>query len=183
MPTAMDFVLAWSLLTGTCTDRDYITGNTPEVREALIKISVLNEYMDTREQSYYFSEKYFKDDVHILQSRYMMLKNAPKISDPVALPPHATLHQGIRFNREFHKHLEVQMAWNTDRADIYRIIIDETNKLYLIWSVACDATSDFYYVTVRREALLKLKQLVGDDIYYSKESFPPCVPEWRFIER
>jgi hypothetical protein len=183
MPTAMDFLLAWSLLTGTCTEQDYVRGNTPEVREALAEIAVLNEYMDKREQSYYFSEKHFKNDVYLIQLRYAMLKDAPKTSDPIVLPLRTTLLEGIKFNREFLKHLEIQMAWNTDRADIYRVVIIETNNLYQIWSTACDATCDFYYITIRREALLKLKQMVGDDVYYSKEPFPPCVPIWRFRER
>ena len=41
------------------------------------------------------------------------------------------------------------------------------------------AACEYYYVTVRRQALKKLKEMIGDQAYYSG-SLPPHVPVWRF---
>jgi hypothetical protein len=44
-----------------------------------------------------------------------------------------------------------------------------------------DARCDYYYVTVRRLALKRLRELVGDEAYYAG-NLPPCVPIWRLQE-
>ena len=60
-------------------------------------------------------------------------------------------------------------------------MLAETDRLYLVWDAVRDARCDFYYVTVRRQALKKLRDLVGDEAYATGE-LPPNVPTWRFRE-
>jgi hypothetical protein len=59
------------------------------------------------------------------------------------------------------------------------VALQETDRLYQVWDAVRDARCDYYYVTVRRQALKRLRELIGDEAYYSA-SFPPCVPFWRF---
>ena len=42
-----------------------------------------------------------------------------------------------------------------------------------------DARSEYYYVTVRRQALVLLRHLAGNHAFYSGQ-LPPHVPIWRF---
>jgi hypothetical protein len=59
--------------------------------------------------------------------------------------------------------------------------MQETEHLYQVWDTVRDARCDYYYVTVRRQALKKLRKMLGvDDYYFGK--LPPPVPLWRFQE-
>jgi hypothetical protein len=55
----------------------------------------------------------------------------------------------------------------------------ETDKLYQIWDAVLDARSEYYYVTVRRKALKRLQELIGERNYFYGR-LPPHVPLWRF---
>ena len=50
-----------------------------------------------------------------------------------------------------------------------------------MWDAVRDARCEFYYVTVRRQALKKLRDLVGEEAYLAG-TLPPNVPTWRFNE-
>ncbi len=58
----------------------------------------------------------------------------------------------------------------------------ETDRLYKVWDAVRDARCEFYYVSVRRQALMRLKDMLGEDDYRST-NLPPNVPVWRFNER
>jgi hypothetical protein len=58
-------------------------------------------------------------------------------------------------------------------------VLLETDRLYQVWDAVRDARCDYYYVNVRRQALERLRELVGDEAYYSGD-LPPCVPLWHF---
>jgi hypothetical protein len=67
---------------------------------------------------------------------------------------------------------------NHDRWRLVEVTVGETDRLYEIWNAARDAGTTYYYVTVRREALRKLRDLLGPDYY--RMTFPSPVPTWRF---
>ncbi|MBN9119836.1 MAG: hypothetical protein J0I06_11865 [Planctomycetes bacterium] len=52
-------------------------------------------------------------------------------------------------------------------------------RLYRQWDAVRDAQCDFYYVTVRRAALKKLRDEIGED-EFSTGHMPHYVPDWRF---
>lgn len=186
--TATDFMMAWALLTGNCVEQDYKNWNTLGVRQALVQICVKNEYMDEREVSYMFSDKdSFQLDVGVLQGRYNDLKDAPKMIDCFRLLSRQQLNDGITFNRAFITYIEEEIVWNQDRRDIYEAVINESQQLFRIWDAARDAQCDFYYITTRRLALVRLKKLLKewdgndkDETYDMLKPFPPNVPIWRF---
>jgi hypothetical protein len=57
--------------------------------------------------------------------------------------------------------------------------MQEADRLYQVWDTVRDARCDYYYVTVRRQALKRLRDMLGSDAYYSGV-LPPHVPLWRF---
>lgn len=152
----------------------------PIVRDAIHHMAVEWEIMDPRETRYVLTKvEDYQDDLDFLRKRRMDLAEAPRIADANALPDRETINDHIRFNRAFRKNMELRMAWESDRADFIRAVIDENEMLYKIWDAIRDGKSDMHYVTTRRHALLKLRDLVGPDAFV-KGTDMPFVPDWRF---
>ena len=107
------------------------------------------------------------------------LAEAPKVIDSHRLPDRQVINEAIRFNRSFRKQLEIRIAWEPDRASLIREVINENERLYRMWDAMRDARSDLHYVTTRRQALLRLRDLLGPEAY-EKVEIPPYVPDWRF---
>ena len=59
--------------------------------------------------------------------------------------------------------------------------ISETDRLYAAWNAVSDTRCDFYYIPARRQAMKRLRDLIGTEAYQMGE-LPPYVPEWRFAE-
>ena len=73
------------------------------------------------------------------------------------------------------------MTMEPDRAPVVRAALKETDWLYQIWDAVRDARCEYYYVTVRRQALKRLQTMLGSEAY-SAADLPPYVPVWRFQE-
>ncbi len=152
----------------------------PIVRDAILHTAVEWQILDRRETRYVLAKPDdFQEDLDFLRKRRADLAEAPKVIDATRLPDRAVINDCIRFNRSFRKNLELRMAWEPDRADFILEVINETERLYKIWDAIRDAKSDLHYVTTRRIALLKLRDLIGPAAYECGPT-PPFVPDWRF---
>ncbi len=180
--SASDLILAATLLTAPV--------GTPEqtppedqwvaVRDAVHKLAVDWEIMDPRETRYVMATpEDFEADLNLLRTRYAELTDAPRLADCHRLPDRRTVNELIRFNRAYRKYLEDRQAWETDRADLFHTVIQETDRFYRQWDAIRDAQCDFYYVTVRRHALKKLRDAIGADAFLTGR-MPNYVPDWRF---
>jgi hypothetical protein len=123
----------------------------------------------------------FQADLDLLRRRHVELADAPRLADSFRFPDRRLVNELVRFNRAYRKHLETRQVWESDRAEVIRVVVLETDRLYRVWDAVRDARCDFYYVTVRRQALKRLQDLLGPDAYAAGE-LPPYVPEWRFNE-
>ena len=85
----------------------------------------------------------------------------------------------LAFNRAYRQHIDVRQPLELLNWWELRVALQETDHLYQVWDAVRDARCDYYYVTVRRLALKRLRDLVGEEAYYSS-NLPPCVPLWRF---
>ena len=182
--TPYDLVLAATLLTAPPGTPEPVpdADRWPAVQAALHQTAVEWEILDSRETRYVMSRvEDFEADLNLLRRRYAELADAPKLSDAARFPDRRAVNDLIRFNRAYRKHLETRQVWEADRADAIRAAVLETDRLYRVWDAVRDARCEFYYVTVRRQALKKLKEMIGDDAY-SLGELPPYVPEWRFRE-
>jgi hypothetical protein len=139
------------------------------------------EILDGRETRYVLAKREdFQEDLDFLRKRRNDLDDAPKVGESDRLPSRQAVNDNIRFNRAYRKNLETRLLWESDRANVISEAIRETEKLYKMWDAMRDAKCEFHYVTVRRLALKKLKEMVGPEIYLTGE-VPPYVPDWRFI--
>lgn len=153
-----------------------------EIRDSVHKLAVDWEILDARETRYILSRPDdFTADINLLRRRYQELNDAPRVADSFRFPDRSSVNDLVRFNRAFRKHLDQRHELETDRCEELRTVMKETDRLYQVWDAVRDARCEFYYVTVRRQALKKLKEMLGEESYETG-TLPPNVPTWRFNE-
>ncbi len=183
--TGAEVVLAFYLLTAPvscCPEAPPETARWPAVQSAVRKLAVEWEILDERETGYILAKpEEFGIDVNLLRKRYQELKGVPRIAEAQRLPDRDTCCEMIKFNRSYRKSLDNRHLLETDRAHDIQTAIRETDRLYAVWDSVRDARCDMYYITVRRHALRKLRDLVGEESYALGE-LPPVVPTWRFAD-
>jgi len=144
------------------------------------RLAIEWEILDSRETRYILARsEEFGIDINLLRRRYQELQDVPRLEDAERLPNRQLAGELMQFNRAFRKTLDTRRALETDRADEWLTVLSETDRLYQVWDSVRDARCDYYYVTVRRNALRKVKELIGDEAWESV-SLPPGVPTWRF---
>jgi len=149
---------------------------------ALHAVAIRWEILDPREARYVLARpEDFQNDLNLLRRRYKELSDAPLLADNQRFPDRGAVNEMLAFNRAYRRHLDGRQPMETDRATPLQAALRETDKLYQVWDSVRDARCDFYYVTVRRQALKKLRDLLGPDDYYAGK-LPPYVPLWRFQE-
>lgn len=146
----------------------------------LQQVAISWEIMDRRELRYVLTRKEdFESDLQLLRKRFRDLKNAPPLHDCVRFPPRKVVSQLLSFNRDYQKHLKERLAVDPTNRWLYREALTETDRLYKIWDTIRDTRCEYYYVTVRRQALKKVIELIGEGAFYNG-NYPPHIPIWRF---
>jgi len=150
------------------------------VGPALQTLAVQWEILDPREVRYVLARSEdFASDLSLLQRRFKELADAPLLEDCQRFPDRTTVNEFLAFNRAYRRHIDVRQPVELARWWELRTVLQETDQLYQIWDTVRDARCDYYYVTVRRQALKRLRDMLGNEAYYGGE-LPPYVPVWRF---
>jgi hypothetical protein len=153
-----------------------------KLKTTLQTLAVQWEILDTREVHYILSRaEDFQSDLNLLRRRYRDLADAPSLADSMRFPDRETINDLLAFNRAYRQNLTIRQPVELVRCWELRAAMQETEHLYQVWDTVRDARCDYYYVTVRRQALKKLRTMLGDDAYYFGR-LPPAVPIWRFQE-
>jgi hypothetical protein len=150
------------------------------LRPVIRGLAIQWEILDAREDRLQRPE-HFTIDIQSLRRRFDELADAPHLHDCCRFPTRAVVGQMLDFNQAYKQHLECLRPLLNDQGDTVRAAIRETNQLHRIWEKVYDARSGIYYVSVRRNALKQLREMVGVDAYYTGQ-LPPHVPVWRFQE-
>ncbi|HEV8059452.1 MAG TPA: hypothetical protein VGP68_06250 [Gemmataceae bacterium] len=176
------YVLAVVLLSnppGTA-DPPNLASMHAQLSRPLQTIAVQWQILDKREVKDILSRpEDFLSDLALVRRRYRDLANAPAVEDSQRFPDRAQVNDLLAFNRAFRQYIDVRQPVELVHWWELRVTLQETERLYQIWDQVRDANCDYYYVGVRRGALKKLRELVGDEAYYSG-NLPPVVPSWRF---
>jgi hypothetical protein len=181
--TASDLVLAVMMLSAPVGTPEQVPppDRWPAIRMALQHTALDWEILDPRETRYVLAKiEDFQDDLDFLRKRRCELADAPPIVDSNRLPDRRLISDYIRFNRAYRAHLETRLSWETDRASLILEAITETDRMYKQWDAIREATGEFHYITVRRQALKRLRDSLGPTAYDAGQ-LPPYVPEWRFV--
>jgi hypothetical protein len=149
-------------------------------RPAVRGLALHWEILDPREVRYVLTRaEDFPTDLKLLRRRYADLADAPPLYDCMRFPDRALVNDLLAFNRAYRQHLDNRQSLELANAwELHQMLL-ESDRLYQIWDLVRDTRCDYYYVTVRRQALKKLKEMIGDQAYYSG-CLPPHVPVWRF---
>jgi len=135
------------------------------IHHELQGICVAQEILDTRELRYVFSSPdCFDTDLSMIRRRAKELYNAPMTWEVLRF---AVVREQtgdlIMFNRAYQRHLE-------HVRDLYPVpsvyqAIEETETIYRAWDSLRDAQSPFFYVCSRRDALAKLRSIIGPEAF------------------
>ncbi len=181
-----EILLAVALLNGTTppelNDLKTFEAQFPMLRQTLLALAVDIEILDPREVRSTFSRaESIRGDLEALQKRYQDLRDAPAAVDAFRFPERPMVNEFLVFNRAYLKHVEMRRPLEAAPAADLSTIQQEIEDLYRVWDTVRDARCEYYYVWVRRYALKRLRDLLGEDAYYRGE-LPPYVPIWRFQE-
>jgi hypothetical protein len=176
-----DYLLAAALLTAPAeSDAAFRPETFSTVGPAIQKLALKWEILDPREVRYVLTRpEDFAADLRLLQRRYHDLANAPPLHDCLRFPDRATVSEMLAFNRAYRQNMDTRQAVELVHWWQFREAVQEADRLYQIWDTVRDARCEYYYVTVRRHALKKLRETLGDESYYAGK-LPPHVPVWRF---
>jgi hypothetical protein len=147
---------------------------------ALMQAAVDVEVVDPREDALLQGQS--RDpagDFRQLAARYRDLRAAPLVAECDRLPDRRTIADFLACNRTYRRELETRLTVDQVHAEALRIGIAETDQLHFVWNLVRDARCEYYYVTVRRQALMQLRDLIGPDAYY-RAQLPPHIPVWHF---
>lgn len=177
-----EFILACSLLMGPPDKPD--GAPDPElfdtVRLPLQVIAIEWQILDYREVRYVMARRDdFSTDLNLLRRRRIELADAPMVQDAARFPDRTTVQEYLAFNRGYRQHLDVRQPGEPSRYWAIHEALAETDYLYEVWDTVRDCQCAYYYQTVRRQALKKLRGMLGPKDYYAGE-LPPYVPTWQF---
>ena len=176
----MEYVLAALLLTAPADTEDPVP--PPELVYALRlpihNLAIAWQILDPREVRYTMQDlNACTADLNLLRRRNRDLHDAPFAQDCERFPERTTVNEFLSFNRTYRQSLDMRQTphtlWTT------RAVLQETDYLYEVWDTLRDARCEYYYVSVRRQALLKLRCMIGERDYYAGQ-LPAYVPMWHF---
>jgi hypothetical protein len=152
------------------------------LRPALQQIAYQLEILDPREGRYVLArDEDFEADIKLLRRRYQNLKDAPRLAECQRFPERRHVNDLLTFNRTYREFLTNRQRVDLVHADELRLALDEADHLYQVWDAVRDARCNYYYITVRRQALKQLRDLIGAQAFYGGD-LPSHVPVWRFPE-
>lgn len=154
----------------------------PQLLAAVQDTAVRWELMDERERRYLAANPVaLREDLDILRARRADLADAPPLADFRRFPPRDHLNDLLRCNRAYRRHLDDRLALELDRRPVLLVVIGETDDAYRAHDLARDAGCEWYYVATRRQALKRLRELLGPEAYAAAD-LPPAWPAWRMPE-
>jgi hypothetical protein len=179
---SLDYVLAVALLSSPpdAPEPALAPERFMELRPILQKLAVQWEILDPREVRYVLVRaEDFASDLKLLRRRQRDLVDAPNLCDGLRFPERSTIGDMLAFNRSYRQHIDSRQAVEVVHWWELREAVQEADRLYHVWDTVRDARCDYYYVTVRRQALKRLREMIGDEAYFAGQ-LPPHVPVWRF---
>lgn len=145
------------------------------IRPSMLSLAMDSEILDTRE--HYFFAQQAMEDLKIVQDRYESYYGKPRLSDCDRFPDRKTISFALAMNRKYKEELDRRLEIDLYHTEEVRNAIIETNYLYHIMDNIRDCQCEYYFITVRREALHLIRELIGPEAYYSGQ-LPPSIPFW-----
>lgn len=174
-----DWALALWLLTGPAPVNALPQELHKSLRVPMTILALQLELMDMRETRHCLVRDVdFGEDVLLIRRRYLELRNAPKLQEAALFPKGSLVNGMLVLNRDFRKSVEELHRLGFMNGDELASVLVETDQAYRIWDCVRDGNCDYYYVSVRRQALAHLRSLLREEDY-RQGRLPPPIPLWR----
>ena len=180
---ALDYALAVALLASPSESLDLtgVSEHLATVRPTIQAVAIYWEILDPREVRYVLMRSDdFSGDLKLLRRRYAELHDAPPLYDQMRFPDRLLINDLLSFNRAYRQTLDNRQALELASWWELNEMVQEVDRLYNVWDTIRDVRCEYYYVTVRRQALKKLRDTLGNEAYYNGK-LPPHVPIWQFV--
>ncbi len=152
-------------------------------RPALLILCHDAEIIDRREQDHYLIlPGTCCDDLAHLHFKYQEMMALPILEECNRFPSRQIINDFLSANRAYRLDLLKRLEVDRVHMEDIRLAIWETDQLYQIWDALRDARCDYYYTTVRRQALQNLKEMIGVEAFYHG-TLPPYIPSWHIPRR
>lgn len=141
----------------------------------VIALAIEAEVLDPREGDRIFQKPHhFRHDLNLLRDRWQDLSNAPFVEEGRRFPACSPAKECLALNRAVREELLQRIAQDASRAEEWRNALEENERLHQIWEEVRYANG-CYDITVRRRALMRLRELLGAEAFY-RGHLPPPVP-------
>jgi hypothetical protein len=146
------------------------------LKPTLMAFAIDGEVLDPREKGFVLGHD-VAGDLAMLRGRYQELAPAPMAGEGQRFPDRKFINEVLALNRAYRNQLSARLAIDLVYSEELRKAIAETDQIYQIWDTVRDARCEYYYVTVRRQALQLLRNLIGAEAFYTGQ-MPPHIPVW-----
>lgn len=178
----LDYLVAAALLASPpgCEDLPASADIYLHLAPTIQHLAISWEILDLRESRYLLIRKDdFRSDMNLLRQRFHELLDAPPLPDCMRFPPRQVVSELLGFNRSYREHLEKCRVAGATPDRNFDEVLAEVDRLYHLWDAVRDSRCEYYYITVRRQALKKVRDTIGEAAFYNG-IFPPHVPLWHF---
>lgn len=158
-------------------DRPAVAAFAEVLRPNILALALAGEILDPREKGFVMGQDLL-GDLDMLRGRRIQYAAAPLIDEAHRFPDRKFTNEALAINRSLRLSLLKLGQLDGGVRPASDAAIDECNRLYQVWDAVRDSRCDYYYVTVRRDALVLLRALLGHEAFYSGR-LPPPVPQVR----
>jgi len=121
----------------------------------------------------------YRSELNYVRRHTRELREAPSLGDALSLPPSSVSREGRCFNLNYQRNLELRRNLALHRQEELDEALQDAKHLATIWALVDTAACSSQSWVCRRMALMRLREMLGPDAYYSG-TIPPYVPLWRF---
>jgi hypothetical protein len=167
----LETLLALAILTGD-SPVDAVTIHV--LRPQILALGLDAEIVDPREKGFLLGMDPV-GDLETIRGRYVQFATAPLLHEARRFPDRTFVCEALALNRAYRLRLTERLGVDLIHADQIHATIQETDRRYEVWDAVRDARCDYYYVTIRRQSLSLLRDLIGDESFYLGR-LPSVVP-------
>lgn len=135
--------------------------------------AIRDEVMDRRETWVLSKPESFLEDLLWLGNQYDAAKDCPRMWELGRFPGYEEALASIEQSRAFQSYADARHKLIPYR-DVYREAWSQAQLPCQAWSHLRDARSEFSWVRTRRQSLKQLREILGDDDFYSGRMPPPA---------
>jgi hypothetical protein len=144
------------------------------IRPSVLALALADEVLDPREKGFVMGQD-LMGDLTMLQGRHREFANAPQLDESERFPDRKLVNEFLAFNRAQRAYLILRRGIDLIHSEEISALIEANDRAYQVWDCVRDTRCVYYYVTVRRQSLSLLRDLLGAEAFYSGRMPPHFV--------